>query len=618
MKINQMTAKGFLALLLLLLIALAIGMMNEPPFSPPAFSEGTRSLSFVYEWSGQRGEINPPHQFSSLPPRTKVVLTTELTPRSGESLYVKSVYAPLRVYVDDTLLYECGQEGSYPAFLLDPPTLVTILPLSETGSVMQLRFEYLSPTQRTVLSVPEVIVGSQLALVAHIFAQYGFSLLFSILLLFMGSSLLLIAALFLRTKSGSPLFHLGLFALAVGAWGFGECNLTAFLIPYPSLLYLLAFAGLFTLAIPLLKVGLLLLNPQRECRILLTGSRTVLVICVVGALALQLTGKVGLHRSMYLFHVIVPISFVILGGCVLWEYFRYRNQAAKRFAVPGLILALSAVLEVMNYNLRFTNVMSLFFQVGMLLFIFWLGVIAGSYSRQVKITEAEKARLEVEVNSMGQLLELQRAQYMALAESTEQAKAARHDLRHQLAVMRKYLQKEDIAGAREFCDKLSESIPTRFEQTVCENFAINAVALHYLALAHSEGIRASVKLKIPQSLGEVQDKDLCIIVGNFLENAIEACRRMAQGERFITMNAVIQGGFLIVVMDNSFDGSCKISDGVYLSRKHDGAGIGLSSVKSVAEKYGGSTRFEAKGEVFLSSAMVRLRDEADLPLSSME
>ena len=54
-------------------------------------------------------------------------------------------------------------------------------------------------------------------------------------------------------------------------------------------------------------------------------------------------------------------------------------------------------------------------------------------------------------------------------------------------------------------------------------------------------------------------------------------------------------------MDNSFDGHFKIRDGKYLSSKRNDFGIGLSSIQSVAQKYGGDTEFVAKNGVFQSS-----------------
>jgi nitrogen-specific signal transduction histidine kinase len=62
----------------------------------------------------------------------------------------------------------------------------------------------------------------------------------------------------------------------------------------------------------------------------------------------------------------------------------------------------------------------------------------------------------------------------------------------------------------------------------------------------------------------------------------------------------------MVVMDSSFDGDRPIMerDGIFHSAKRDGPGIGLSSVRAVAEKYGGVLKCETRDNVFLNSAYV--------------
>jgi len=105
--------------------------------------------------------------------------------------------------------------------------------------------------------------------------------------------------------------------------------------------------------------------------------------------------------------------------------------------------------------------------------------------------------------------------------------------------------------------------------------------------------------------------DLCIIIGNFLENAVEACQRMEEGEKFIRIRSLIQGDYLTIVVENSFDGDWKEQDGVYLSRKREGTentpfeGIGIASVKSICEKYGGRIVINADDNVWKSSALVK-------------
>ena len=109
------------------------------------------------------------------------------------------------------------------------------------------------------------------------------------------------------------------------------------------------------------------------------------------------------------------------------------------------------------------------------------------------------------------------------------------------------------------------------------------------------------------------DNDLCLVFGNLIENAIEACRRMdtsdslnEKSSHFIRLHAHVHYKTLIITMDNSFDGHVSIQNGKYRSSKRDDYGIGLSSIRSVAGKYDGDVAFEAADGVFQSSVYLQI------------
>lgn len=193
-----------------------------------------------------------------------------------------------------------------PLFFLDPPTKVTLLDFPKTGEPVTLRLEYTSPTQRDTMTFYPVWLGTSEAILSQLFHTLGFSLLFSFLLAAMGILLMLISFILIRIeKAGISMMWLGLFSLLVGIWFFGECNLTGIFIENALLLYVMAFTGLFTLAIPLMKFGLSIhLHRPWPLKIMCA----LLEISVCGAILLQLTGIAALSKTMYLFHVLVSVS----------------------------------------------------------------------------------------------------------------------------------------------------------------------------------------------------------------------------------------------------------------------------------------------------------------------
>ncbi|MEG1084653.1 MAG: hypothetical protein RSE04_09495, partial [Hydrogenoanaerobacterium sp.] len=145
--------------------------------------------------NGSTKEVSLPYNFTALSARTPVTITTDLAAKDGDYLYIKSLYSPLKVYLDDKLIYQYGQNGTYPKFMQDPATAVQLVPLTDGAQVMRLRMEFLSPAARDVLTVHPVLVGAQSAIFKLLFSQMGFTFVFAIILLFVGLLLVLIAAL---------------------------------------------------------------------------------------------------------------------------------------------------------------------------------------------------------------------------------------------------------------------------------------------------------------------------------------------------------------------------------------------------------------------------------------
>jgi len=223
--------------------------------------------------------------------------------------------------------------------------------------------------------------------------------------------------------------------------------------------------------------------------------------------------------------------------------------------------------------------------------------------------EVRNAELAEHARMMESQLDLQRVQYERLTENAEHEKAVRHDIRHQLAVLKGFGAAGDLDNLNRYLNELTGSLLAP-ERLYCKNHAVNAVINHYLSAVESGQTWLDIKLDIPERTGGVPDMDLCVVIGNMLENAVEACRRMEHGEKFIRARTLVQGVYLTLVVENSFDGLWYGQGGVYLSRKREGAGrregVGLSSVKAVCAKYGGRAVFEVNGNVWRSSAVMHM------------
>ena len=108
--------------------------------------------------------------------------------------------------------------------------------------------------------------------------------------------------------------------------------------------------------------------------------------------------------------------------------------------------------------------------------------------------------------------------------------------------------------------------------------------------------------------------DVGIILQNLLQNAVEACEKVSEGERFIVLTGKRKGRFFLIEVKNSFAGEVMFGqDSLPVTMKKEDVpmhGIGLSNVRREAEKYMGELELKADQQIF--SATVLLQERSSL------
>ena len=604
----------YLTIMELILICILLFSSKNMIMSQASYPEATivSSAYAVVEGSdSDKEEITFPHTFKHLSPRTRVTVTTHINLNKDDPIYIKTVYSPAKVYLDDELIYEFGKPENYPSYMKDPATEGYLIGTDGHSGDAELRIEYLSPVTKSSLTVYSPIYGAYKSLFFTLLKLNKWSFFIALLELAAGVLFIFISLMLLYYDKEvcKMIFHFGFFSLMVGMWSIGECNYTGVIVKNPTLLYLCAFIGLFSQMIPLLYFCRLAVGFKNDKPIIVIAK--LLTVLDFIACALQLSGMVALSQSMYVFHVILPLILCFLTAYTILEAVRNQNSRAKRLMVPIFILALASCAEIINYHLKFVSSLSLLYQIGTLLFIIIMGNIMGLNISDMLSIKRENERLVFDMNLLEQSLSEQR-KYNALITTNEQLfKKQRHDLRHQLVAI-KGLANSENKQLNEYLDALIHSIPYA-PASYCENKVVNSILSYYSAICKNDNIALETKLIVPETDDAALDNDLCLVFGNLIENAIEACKRMdtleSSGEapsRFIRLHAHIHYKTLIVTMDNSFDGHVTIQNGKYRSSKRDDYGIGLSSIRSVAGKYDGDVAFEAADGVFQSSVYLQI------------
>ena len=210
------------------------------------------------------------------------------------------------------------------------------------------------------------------------------------------------------------------------------------------------------------------------------------------------------------------------------------------------------------------------------------------------------ARLQQE----NHFLSMQQARYENLKTAIEEARQARHDMRHHFNQISALAEEGDLSKIQEYLAKATLRIPN-LDMNFCENRAADSVIGYYCALARREGIPFQSRIDLPAQL-PVDEIDMCLVLSNLLENALEASLRTAPARRRIDVQAYMHAQRLMLIqVENAFDGEIQEKSGVFQSAKRKGSGVGVQSVRRIAEKNGGVSAFTHQDGVFSAKVMLR-------------
>lgn len=203
-------------------------------------------------------------------------------------------------------------------------------------------------------------------------------------------------------------------------------------------------------------------------------------------------------------------------------------------------------------------------------------------------------------------ISMQKEQHRLLQQNIDNTRNAQHDLHHILISMKKYLEDQNYEELSHYIDAYLDRAVSAQGIPVCENYAVDSICQYYISVAEKKKIHVTAALNISEDIG-VHEVDLCVIFGNLMENAVEACSRMKNGHPFIDVRADLnEQGTLVIVMKNSYNGRIHPLKDVFLSAKKEGAGIGISSVKDIVNQYGGILNIDYTDYIFKVSIMIQL------------
>lgn len=166
---------------------------------------------------------------------------------------------------------------------------------------------------------------------------------------------------------------------------------------------------------------------------------------------------------------------------------------------------------------------------------------------------------------------------------------------------------EPLEQLEEYLNKLNDDLTAVDTVVKTGNVMVDAILNSKLSLMKAKKLPVNVKASVPASF-PISEVDLCAVIGNLLDNAMEACeRQQAENERFIRVYIGVLKQHLYISVSNSVSGDVKKAGKKYLSTKRSANhGYGLMRIDRIAAKYHGYVNRQNEEGVFVTEVMLPL------------
>ncbi len=183
--------------------------------------------------------------------------------------------------------------------------------------------------------------------------------------------------------------------------------------------------------------------------------------------------------------------------------------------------------------------------------------------------------------------ELINTHYEEVDNMYRQMRGWRHDYRNHIQTMKAYAARGDMDSIKRYLDELDEDLTTVDTVIKTGNPMTDAILNSKISLAKARGIRVIADAHIPVRL-KIPEIDLCCIIGNLFDNAIEASLKLPESGRLIRIYMDMKNTQLYISFTNfTAGGKLKKSAGRFSSTKGSGHGFGLVRIDAIIERMGG-------------------------------
>lgn len=209
--------------------------------------------------------------------------------------------------------------------------------------------------------------------------------------------------------------------------------------------------------------------------------------------------------------------------------------------------------------------------------------------------------------------EIMETHYRETETMYQEMRGWRHDFRNHLQLLKSYAQKGDLAAVQAYLAELEQDLSRVDPAVKTGNTMADAILNSKISLARSKGVPVRADARIPVKLS-ISDLDLCVILGNLFDNAIEASVKLPESQRLIRLYMDMKGSQLYISFTNfAPGGKLTQAGGRFSTTKGSGHGFGLLRIDSVVKRLGGYLRRASEEGAFTTEILLPQEQERFVP-----
>ncbi len=212
---------------------------------------------------------------------------------------------------------------------------------------------------------------------------------------------------------------------------------------------------------------------------------------------------------------------------------------------------------------------------------------------------------DIEYSLMAQQNKFYRQQLDIMQESSQRTKAIRHDLKNHLGSIAQMVKHSEVDKTIQYIDDTLEQVNCEAEISSTGNLILDSMVNYKLYDISKKGVKLNYKVIVPPDL-PMSDFDLTIILGNIIDNALEALGHVTSNQKLLDISISYNRDRLIITVRNSFDGQVKIENDRLQTMKasKENHGIGSMNIESIVKKYNGGLTITHDAEFFTIDAIL--------------